>query len=581
MIMLKNISFNFFTLYQSSVNNKKLIWSIVLIIMLTLLVYSQILSHDFVNFDDDGYVYNNQYVRSGISGRGINYAFTTMDKGNWIPLTWLSHMLDVQFFGLNPGGHHFINLLFHIFNSSLLFVFLKTNTQKLYSSLIVAILFAIHPLHVESVAWISERKDVLSTFLFILTLIMYSKYAKQLTLKNYILTLSFFLTGLIAKPMLVTLPIILVFIDIWPVQRISLSQNFDQFRNNKIIITEKIPFVLISIIFSFIAIWSQKIGGTVASSTRYPPLTRLMNALLSYAMYIYKMIWPLKLAVFYPYERNIDFSYVILSALLLLSISSLVVFISKKHPYVFVGWFWFLTTLLPVIGIVKIGTQSMADRYTYIPLIGLFIGIVWGMRYLVIKLNVKKYIILIFVCFVISFYLTITWQQIKTWKNSYTLFEHALSVTTNNWVAHLNFGEILFDQGRIDDAIAHYNQALEYNSSFELAYLNLGTAFAKKGLIDDSINYYKKAIKINNNLQAAWINLGNAYFRKGRLDKALVYYHQAIRVKSDNPEAYNGIGAVMVKKGEKKKAILSFKKALEIDPHFYIAKTNLKEIEGK
>jgi len=566
-------------LYKKINKFKKFVLPALIIVLLTAIVYGQTLNHDFVNFDDDGYVYNNYHIRSGFNAESVIYAFTTMDKGNWIPLTWLSHLIDIHFFGLMPAGHHFTNLLFHCLNALLLFIFLTINTRHRWLSFCVAILFAVHPLHVESVAWISERKDVLSTFFGLLTLISYCAYSRKQNIKNYFLTFFFFLLGLLSKPMIVTFPILFFLLDYWPLQRVSPLRKHSYFKPDRMLIIEKIPFLLICLVFSSIAILSQQAGNAMASSAEIPFFFRLMNALVSYTIYIIKTLWPYQLAVIYPYQHTLNIFHVVMSGLFLLAVSVVAIVYSKKHPYLLFGWGWFLITLLPVIGLIQVGSQAMADRYTYIPIIGLFISIIWLIYNLMIKFRLNRDLLILTFTIITLSYCMLTLNQLKTWKNSDTLFTHALAVTENNWLAHLNLGEDLFANGKIDDAIAHYTKALEINPSFELAYLNLGTAFAKKGQIDDSIRYYHQALEMKKNMPAAWLNLGNAYFRKGMLKKALLHYDKALELKPDYPNAYCGIGAVMAKKGDLLRATRAFKKALEIDPGSHSALEKLKQIE--
>jgi len=560
---------------------KKFVLPAFIIILLIVIVYGQTLNHDFVNFDDDGYVYDNYHIRSGFNANGVIYAFTTMDKGNWIPLVWLSHLLDIHFFGLMPAGHHFTNLLFHCLNALLLFVFLTINTNHRWLSFCVAILFAVHPLHVESVAWISERKDVLSTFFGLLTLIMYCAYSRKQNAKNYFLTVFFFLLGLLSKPMIVTFPILFFLLDFWPLQRVLpfTVRKHSYFKPDRMLIIEKIPFLLICLIFSFIAILSQQAGDAMASSAEIPFFFRLMNALVSYTVYIIKTLWPYQLAVIYPYPQTLNIVHVVMSGLFLSAVSGFAIISYKKHPYLLFGWGWFLITLLPVIGVIQVGSQAMADRYTYIPLIGFFISIIWWIYNLMIKFRLNQNLLILSFAIITLSYCMLTWNQLKTWKNSDTLFAHALSVTENNWLAHLNLGEDLFEQGKIDDAIAHYMKALQIKPDFELAYLNLGTAFAKKGQIDDSIRYYHQTLEIKKDMPAAWLNLGNAYYRKGMLKKALLHYDKALELKPDYPEVYCSIGAVMAKKGDLLCATRAFKKAFEIDPGSHSALEKLKQVE--
>jgi len=556
-------------------------WSIFLIVIITSLVYFQAIHFDFVNYDDDGYVYQNPLVKSGISIKGIFEAFSEMYKANWIPLTLISYMMDTEIFGVSPIGYHFTNIFFHILNSVLVFFFFKISTGHLWSGFVVAMLFAIHPLHVESVVWISERKDVLSTFFGICALIMYVRYATQKDLKKYLAVFLLFLCSLMSKPMLVTLPLVFFLLDFWPIHRMPSKQISENFRNILMLVFEKLPFFILSLIFSIIAILSQKSGGTVGTITEFPLSVRLMNSIVSYTEYIFKAVWPTNLAVIYPYQPDIRISRIIISILVLFVITCAVIYWNKKNPALLVGWSWFLITLLPVIGLIQVGTQAMADRYTYVPLIGLFIVAVWGIQYLILKFRLNKRIVGMATATIILTFSIMTLNQITIWKNSATLFKHALSVTHDNWVAHLNYGEALLEQGQVEEAIGQYKKALEIKPNFELAYLNIGAVFAKKGQADHAIAYYQKALAIRQNQPMAWLNLGNAYFRKGVPDKAIFYYETALSFKPDFAEAYCGLGAVMAGRGELEKAHQAFLQALDIDPGSISARNSITQIEEK
>jgi len=554
--------------------------TILIITVVTFAVFSRVLTYEFVNYDDDGYVYDNRQVLSGLSASGVIYAFTTFDKGNWIPLTWLSHLLDCQIFGLNSAGHHFSNLVLHIINAALLFLFLKISTKCSLPSLVVALLFAVHPLHVESVAWISERKGLLSTLFFLLSVIAYNGYVNGKSLKRYLLTFLLFLLSLLSKPMLVTFPFILLLVDYWPLNRMDGSNLSLSSPNNQRLILEKIPFFLLSLIIGIITLYAQNSAEALASPGQHAFWEKAGHAVTAYALYLYKTILPLNLAVIYPYPKNISMILALFSALIMIVITSYV-FYKIKMPYLLTGWFWFLITLLPVVGLIQVGVQSMADRYTYVPLIGIFIGVVWGTTHIQRQHHISPHVITLLVCVMLVGFSLKAWRQVAVWKNSISLFSHAISVIPENWVAHLNLGEALFTRGDINKAMLHYQQAIKINPLFELAHLNLGTAYASKGEIEKAIASYKTALAIKKELPAAYLNLGNAYYRKGDYKKAHFYYVSALKQKPDNSEAYNGIGAVMLATGDNRKAIAAFEKALRIDPAFHEAENNLKAAKSK
>ncbi len=551
-----------------------------LIIVATWAVYRHVLGYHFINYDDDGYVYNNPIVCAGLSLRGLIYAFTTTYKGNWIPLTWLSHMADVQLFGLNPAGHHLMNLLFHIANALLLYYFLKKYTQQWLPALIVALFFALHPLHIESVAWISERKDTLSTFFFLLTLIAYGRYVRKHSLAMYLFALLLFTAGLMSKPMVVTLPILLFLIDYWPLERNALQrQKPADGRIYGFYVTDKVPFFLLSLTIGLITIWGQETGGAMASLASIPLGIRLLNAVTAYSKYLYMTVWPTHLAVIYPYSPHIDLLHAGADAFLLILITATAFVCRKKHPYLIVGWLWYLVTLLPVIGLIQVGMQSIADRYTYIPLIGIFIMTAWGAGTLVHRFKMASVVVFPLMAAALLFSGIASFYQLKPWKNSVTLFSQAISVTENNWVAHLNLGEALFDRGEMDAAATQYKKALAINPNFELAYLDLGIVRSQMGDLDGAIKDYLTALRIRENLPTAWLDLGNAYFRKGQLDRAMDCYRRAVEITPGEAAAWSGIGAVLARKGHLQKAIDAFQKAVEIDPRFEAARQNLRNVE--
>ena len=418
------------------------------LVIATLAVYWQVQNHNFVNYDDNLYIYNNRHVQSGLTIENIIWAFTdgTLISNYWHPLTWISHILDFQLYGMNAGGHHLTSLLFHIANTLLLFLVINKMTGHLWRSAFIAALFALHPLHVESVAWISERKDVLSTFFGLLTMLVYAYYAERPGLSRYFLVLLFFVMGLMSKPMLVTLPFVLLLMDYWPLGRLQLGQaiNPSSIKIKKtsasLLIGEKIPLFVLSAIASIAAYFTQSIGGTVTSMNLDLINIRIPNALVSYVSYIGKMIWPNRLGVFYPHPGILPIWQVIGAGTLLVSLSVLFFRWGRKFPYLPVGWFWYIGTCVPIIGIVQIGSFAMADRYTYVPLIGLFIIIAYGIPELVAQWRYRK---IWFATLTTAFFMilmTTTWKQVGYWENSITLFEHTQKTTPYVTPAVIRFG---------------------------------------------------------------------------------------------------------------------------------------------
>jgi tetratricopeptide (TPR) repeat protein len=541
------------------------------LVLSTLSVYWQVHNYDFVNFDDDKYVSDNRHVQVGLTLESITWAFTTNHVSNWHPLTWLSHMLDCQFYGINPGRHHLTNLLFHIANTLLLFFVFRKMTGHLWQSTFVASLFALHPLHVESVAWISERKDVLSTFFWLLTMWSYILYVQHPRVDKYLLVLLFFILGLMAKPMLVTLPFVLLLLDFYPLYRFHKSADSNNSYQRPIVfrlVLEKIPLFVLVVMSSAMTFYAQKHGGSVASLDTIPIQARIANALVSYVYYILKMIYPSKLAVLYPHSVILPWWQVTGACLLLLSISFLAIRVIKQSPYFVVGWLWYLGTLVPVIGLVQVGSQSMADRYTYIPLIGIFIIIIWSIAEFVTRWNDKKIILPTIATAILFVFMTITFLQVGYWENSITLFEHTLEVTSNNRTAHNNLGLALQEQGRIDDAIKHYLEALRIKPDYEDAHNNLGLALQEQGRIDDAIKHYLEALRIKPDYEDAHSNLGVALREQGRIDDAIKHYLEALRIKPDLEEAHNNLGIALQEQGRIDDAIKHYLEALRIKPDY-------------
>ena len=411
------------------------------LVMATLAVYWQVQNFDFVNFHDDDYVYENRHVKEGLTLESVTWAFTTIHAGNWHPLTWLSHMLDSHVYGMNSGRHHLTNLLFHIANTLLMFMVFRKMTDSLWQSGFVAGLFALHPLHVESVAWVSERKDVLSTFFWMLTKWSYIWYVEHPVVRRYILVVLFFALGLMSKPMLVTLPFVLLLLDFYPLNRFQFQQsdgsaNAQQKSIALRLILEKTPLFVLVAMSSAITFYAQKHGGAVASLKVIPLKARVANALVSYANYIGKMVYPSKLTVLYPHPGMLPWWKIAGACFLLVSISFLAIRVVKQSPYFAMGWLWYLGTLVPVIGLVQVGSQSMADRYTYVPLIGIFIIIAWGIPELVAQWRYRKIWLATLATVILTILMAMTWKQVGYWKNSITLFEHTLKVTTNNALPH-------------------------------------------------------------------------------------------------------------------------------------------------
>jgi protein O-mannosyl-transferase len=568
---------------------KSLVLSIYFILAVsTFLVFWQVHSFEFVSYDDNSYVYENPRVLNGLTANAVSWAFTTGYSANWHPLTWLSLMLDCQLFGTNAGRMHLMNLLLHIVNTLLLFAVLRKMTGVLLPSAFVAAAFALHPMHVESVAWIAERKDILSTFFLLITLTAYTGFVRRRTVFRYIAVFVFFALGLMAKPMLVTLPFLLLLLDYWPLNRLmpQTAAVSGQRRKSALaadkkstlnrIIIEKIPFFALSVVSAVITFLTQRNSGAVTNIDAISLNNRIANVFLAYTRYIGKTFWPRNLAVFYPFDAaGIPFQQIAMCVLLLLVISVFVIRFGRNQRYLPVGWFWFVGTLIPVIGIVQVGSQAYADRYTYIPYIGLFIMIAWLLPQLLSKWPQRKIILGALMVLVLAPLGICAHRQVSYWNNSFTLFSHAIEVTQNNYVAYNGRGVAYGRLGRDTDAIEEYQQAIKIKPDYAEAYYNLGNIYAKLGRYTEAIEAYKQAIRIKPNDAETHNNLGVAYGKLGRLQDAAEAYKQAIRIKPDYADAHYNLGNTCRKLGRSQDAIDAYKQAAKIQPDFALAHYNL------
>jgi len=552
------------------------LWLCLFLVAATLAVYWQVHRYDFVELDDTLYLTENRHVQAGFTTEGIIWSFTNTEAGQWIPLVWISYMAGCQVYGISPGWHHITNVCLHLVNILFLFILFKRLTGCFWHSAFVAALFALHPLHVESVAWITERKDVLSTFFFLLTIWIYARYVEHPRTIIYLATLLVFTLGLMSKPMLVTTPFLLLLLDFWPLQRFNagpcVSQHGPKERPRLFyLILEKIPFLEISAIAGTVTLITAHKAGGVDFFTG-----RVANALVSYVAYIAKLIWPAKLAVFYPHPGIVP-GWKAAGALVLLAAITLIVIRNiQQRPYLIVGWFWYLGTLVPVIGLVQAGTQGMADRFVYVPLIGLYICIAWGFPELFGRRAYKKTWLAVLATVLFAILMAVTWKQVGYWQNSVTLFEHALEVTSRNWLLHNNLGIALEKQKRTDQAIAHYLAAVRIKPDYAQAHFNLGHVLEKRGRTDQAINHYLEALRIKQDYPDAYFNLGNTLARQGFTDEAIGYYLKALRIKPDFSSAHNNMGIALIKKGDIKRAMAHFREALRINPDNVSAKNNLK-----
>ena len=525
--------------------------------ILVFIIYLPLLFNGFVDYDDHPYVTENPQVRSGLTLRSVWWAFTTSHSYNWHPLTWVSHMLDVQLYGLNPSGHHLMNILFHIANSLLLFAILKKMTSAFWRSLCVAILFAIHPLHVESVAWVAERKDVLSTFFAFLTISAYVDFTKTQRTSRYLLGVLFFTLSLLTKSMLVTLPFVLLLLDYWPLGRWSPGHSNPENASAKsdsfslgYLLWEKIPFFILALASSAVTYLVQGKGGALNRDTSL--LLNLGNALISYVKYVAKMFWPNPLAVIYPFNPDeINGLNVIGSIFILLVVSYLFIRQRRKRPYLTTGWLWYVGTLVPVIGIIRIGNQAIADRYTYIPLIGLFIACVWGIGELALRMGIKKGVIAALSIGLFAVLSFVTLKQERYWQNSFVLFEHAIKVTIDNPPAHEMLGIAYGSLGNFEKAtsernlflLLHYQYLSKVKPNDYEVHYRLGNSYQDFLRYHEAIREYLISIGLNKNPKT-YNNLGIAYYHIGNVVEARRALTAAVALDPENRDAIHNLDVI-------------------------------------
>jgi len=554
-----------------------------LLLIAVLAVYWNVQDFDFIRYDDPQYVMENPVVQSGLTIPGIRWALTDISTGYWHPLTWISLMADYELYGMNAGGYHLTNLLLHIANTLLLFACLNVMTGAVWRSAFVAALFALHPLHVESVVWVAERKDVLSGLFWMLTMLAYVRYVRLPGRGRYMVVLFTFVLGLMAKPMMVTLPFVLLLMDYWPLGRYQRGCKEPLIRGGERevavgrLILEKVPLFIVVVFVSIGTIWSQKQTGAIMSSDALSLPVRIANALSSYVIYIGKMFWPVDLAVYYPHPGIWSTAAVIGSITLLLVISLPVVWLGRRYAYLPVGWLWYLGILFPVSGIVaQSGTQAMADRYTYLSLIGLFIIVAWGVHDLFARYARLKFIPPFLGAAVVGLLMILSWMQVQYWQDSVRLLTHAVAVTKNNASTYYNLGNVYSMDGRIPEALESYRQALRINPDYPDVYNSLGVILFRQGKAEEAIGQYREALKRNPAYANAYFNMGLARVAQGRIDEALACYDQALKVKPDFAEVHNNIGIIRADQERMPEAVAHFRAAVAINPWYRAAADNLR-----
>jgi tetratricopeptide (TPR) repeat protein len=559
--------------------NRKTFLIILLIITGTLALYAQVVTHEFVSFDDDLYITQNDQVKSGLSWKNLQYALGFSKVTYWHPLTWLSHMLDCQLFGLNSGIHHLMNVLFHILNSVLLFIVLLKMTGSHWRSAFAAALFALHPVNVDTVAWVAERKNVLSTFFWMLTMLSYFQYTRAPGLYRYILVVCIFILGLLSKPMLVTLPFVLLLMDFWPLQRIRIvfenadrkSKEAKAFRYEGAavsrLIVEKIPLLIFALAVIVISSLSIRYGGFQIDTLRVPMGLRIENALVSYVLYLGKFLWPTDLTFYYPYPEFVPLWQVIGSGILLITISAAALKYIFRAPYFLIGWLWFLGTLVPVSGIMQGGLwPEIAERWAYVPYIGLFIAVSWGIHDILHGRPWGKKVFLGAAAAVLLVLMVLTFRQIGYWKDDLTLFTHGIEINPKNFCAQNNLGNYYVSKKNYKEAAYRFSEALRMNPTDVKVMENLGRLYYDTGDKDRSIHYYLEALQYNPRSVKASFRLGTIYSERKEFDKATGYFLNVIKQEPEHASAYYNLGVIAAQKGDKEKAAEYLSTAIKLDP---------------
>ncbi len=568
----------------------------------TIAAFWQVGQHQFINYDDNCYVTDNRTVQAGVTWEGLEWAFFRLQGEHtyWHPLTWVSHMVDCQLFGLNPAGHHLVNLFFHVLNVVLVFLVFQRMTKAFWRSAFLAALFALHPLQVDTVAWVAERKNLLSAAFWLLTMWAYVRYAEgrmqnaecriqsleatptshgsRFTFhvsRYYFLVLLFFALGLMCKPVLVTLPCVLLLLDFWPLRRLQPADLKTTAATLARLTWEKMPLFLLAGVSSLITIAAHRTLGTLGDASQVPLVLRIANALVSFVRYLGKTVVPVNLAILYPYPGAWLGWKVALCGLLLIAVSCLAIRTRRTRPYLFVGWFWFLGVLVPFIGLVQAGEQAMADRFMYIPIIGFFMAVVWGLDALVATRPHKHRWLAGAATLALSGCLVCTAFQLRHWQDSETIFRHAIEVTAGNYNAYDGLGSALDASGKREEALACYAEAVRLKPNYPEAQYDLGSTLMKQGKLDEAVQHLTAALKHDPAFAHAHINLGKALLEQGKLPEAADHLSQAVRLTPDDAEAQYNLGTILFMQGKADEAIACFSEALRLNPDYGEAHGNL------
>ena len=574
----------------ASRQKQRVILSLILV-AISLAFYNPVAHNGFVFFDDSPYIAKNAHIQGGLTWDGISWSFSTFEQGNWHPLTWISHALDCQLFGLNPTGHHYVSLLLHASNAVLIFLILEAATGLMWPSLMVAGLFALHPLNVESVAWAAERKNVLSMFFCLLAIRFYSKYARSGRTSPYVLTLTCFALGLMAKPQIIPLPFALLLWDYWPLKRLfpdqptpsdvdlnkgnqSKDQNLKKNgcgggRSLSSLILEKTPLFMLAAISAVITVIAQRSANAVHNLADYSILVRIENCIVAYARYLAATFWPARLAPLYPHPGNSLATWQIaVSAAALFVVTALTIH-WRDRRYLAMGWFWFLGTLVPVIGLIQVGEQAMADRYMYLPQLGIFIAVVWIVWDLAAQANISKTWLAVPAVAVLLAMGLGTYRQLGHWHDGETLWKYTLSVTQRNYMAHVNLAMVLAEQGRADEAIPEFRAAEQFHDYPAAQILSLGAYEQQNGHVQGAIEQYQRALQASNNPDeqtAAWDQMASAYSQAKDWQAASQAYDAALHLRPDDPGALVGTGLLAQRAGDSVRAIAQLSHAMNVAP---------------
>lgn len=549
-------------------DGKKKVLIFILLAAVTLAVYGQARHFGFVNLDDNTYVTENVHLQKGFSAEGLRWALTTTYAEFRHPLTWLSLMLDYRLYGLNAGGYHVTNLIFHILSTLLLFGLFHRMTGELWKSAFVAAFFALHPLHVESVAWVSERKDVLSAFFWMLTLYLYVRYTEKPAAKRYLLVALSFVLALMSKPMVVTLPLILILLDYWPLKRFALKKEKTLLWQAK----EKLPLFALSAVFSVITIYAQQKPG--GRDLQFPLTTRLANALVSFVAYLEKTFWPFNLAAFYPFPDGIPALKIATAVLLIALICVFVIASARRLPYLATGWGWFVVTILPVIGIIPTGDFAMADRFHYLPSIGLAVMLAWGAPDLVKSQKIRRRFLFPAAVLVLVGLAFLSWKQCGYWENDTRLFSRMLQATRNNYLAHINLGTILLQEGKAQEAAGHFTEVIRIKPGLILSYNKRAIAYARLGRYPEAFDDLDKIILLKPDYADAYITRGVLYQQRAEHQKAVGDFGEAIRLMPDNALIYYNRGNAYIHLGDYQQAVDDFTRAVSLNPGYVDAYNN-------